>query len=153
LRHPQKGLRNSILSGGAVVGTVAATGGWLLDTAALVAGKKPTVSYQRQGAGLATWPYGREFEREADYVGLYALARAGIETTGVEELFTTFARESPSGTWLDLTHPSSPERWLAVRAAQTEIAEKKRDQLPLLPNGWKKQAPKKQDTDHDRTQR
>jgi beta-barrel assembly-enhancing protease len=137
LRHPQKSIRNSIVSGGAVVGTVAATGGWLLDTVSYLAGKKPTVSYQRQGAGLATWPYGRDFEREADYVGLYAMARAGLDVSGVEEIFTTFARESPSGTWLALTHPSSPERWLAVRATQAEIADKQEQGLPLLPNGWK----------------
>lgn len=140
MRHPQKGLRNSLVSGGAVAGAVAATGGWLLDSAASIIGKKPTVSYQRQGLGLATYPYGRDFEREADYVGLYALARAGIDIAGVEELFTTFARESPSGTWLNLTHPSSPERWLAVRATQAEIVAKQAQNAPLLPNGWKKRS-------------
>ncbi len=136
LRHPQKSIRNSLISGGAVLGTVAATAGWLADAASTVAGKRPTVSYQRRGAALATYPYGRDFEREADYVGLYALARAGIDTTGVEDLFTTFARESPSGTWLNLSHPSAPERWLEVRATQAEIDAKRKANLPLLPNGW-----------------
>jgi Zn-dependent protease with chaperone function len=136
LRHPQKSLRNSLISGGAVLGTVAATAGWIADTAVSATGKKPPVSYQSRGAALATYPYGRDFEREADYVGLYALTRAGIDTTGVENLFTTFARESPTGTWLSLSHPSSPERWLAVRATQEEIITKQRTGAPLLPNGW-----------------
>ncbi len=138
LRHPQKSVRNSVISGGAILGTLGATAGWIVDTTAALVGKKPPASYQRQGAALATWPYGKDFEREADYVGLYALARADIDINGVEELFTTFARESPSGTWLALSHPSAPERWLAVRATADEIKGKRQRGEVLLPSGWKR---------------
>jgi Zn-dependent protease with chaperone function len=136
LKHPQKSVRNSLVSGGAVLGTLAGAAGWIADTTATLAGKKPTASYQRRGAALATYPYGRDFEREADYVGLYMLARAGIDTSGVEELFSTFAQESPAGTWLNLSHPSSPERYLAARATQAEIKSKLARGDTLLPEGF-----------------
>jgi hypothetical protein len=136
LKHPKKSLRNSLISGGVVLGTVAGAAGWIADTTATLAGKKPAASYQRRGAALATYPYGKDFEREADYVGLYMLARAGIDTRGVEDLFNTFAQESPAGTWLNLSHPSSPERYLAARAAQEEIAVKLARGDMLLPEGF-----------------
>jgi Zn-dependent protease with chaperone function len=136
LKHPQKSIRNSLVSGGALLGTFAGAAGWIADTTATLAGKKPSASYQRRGAALATYPYGRDFEREADYVGLYMLARAEINTDGVEELFSTFARESPAGTWLNLSHPSSPERFLAARATQAEIKSKQARGEKLLPEGF-----------------
>jgi predicted Zn-dependent protease len=142
LRHPQKSIRNSLVSGGAILGTVAAMGGWAVDSVASVSGNKPPVSYQRRGAAMATYPYGRDFEREADYVGLYLMARAGIETDGTEELFTTFSRESPAGTWLSLSHPSTPERWLAARATQLEIKAKQSAGADLLPTGWQQRKKK-----------
>ncbi len=143
LRHPQKSVRNSIVSGGAVLGTVAASLGWVADQGAALIGAKPTVPYQRHGAGLASYPWGKDFEREADYVGLYFLARSGIDIIGVEDLFATFARESPAGTWLGLTHPESAHRKLAAQATITEINEKRAARKVLLPEGWKINPPKK----------
>jgi Zn-dependent protease with chaperone function len=136
LRHPQKSVRNSLVSGGAVLGTFAASLGWVADQSAALVGAKPTVPYQRRGAGLASYPWGKDFEREADYVGLYLLARSGVDVAGVEDLFTTFARESPSGTWLGLTHPESANRKLSAIATLAEIKEKRAAGKPLLPEGW-----------------
>jgi hypothetical protein len=146
LRHPQKSVRNSIVSGGAVLGTVAASLGWVADQGAALIGAKPTVPYQRHGAGLASYPWGKDFEREADYVGLYFLARSGVDIIGVEDLFATFARESPAGTWLGLTHPESAYRKLAAQATIAEIKNKRAAGKVLLPEGWKPNPPKKAET-------
>jgi Zn-dependent protease with chaperone function len=136
LRHPQKSARNSIISGGAVLGALAGTAGWIADQGASIIGKKPTVPYQVHGTALAGYPWGKDFEREADYVGLYLLARSGVDLSGVEDLFATFARESPTGTWLGLTHPESANRKLAALATISEINAKTLAGKPLLPEGW-----------------
>jgi Zn-dependent protease with chaperone function len=140
LRHPQKSIRNSVISGGVILGAVAGTAGWIADQGANIIGKKPTVPYHVHGAALAVYPWGKDFEREADYVGLYLLARSDVDLTGVEDLFATFARESPTGTWLGLTHPESANRKLAALATISEIKAKKLAGKPLLPEGWPKPA-------------
>jgi predicted Zn-dependent protease len=136
LRHPEKSTRNAWLSGGVLVGAVAGSLGAAADTTARWLGRRPPVSYARNGSALATYPYGREFEREADYVGLYLAARAGVPVVQAEALFQRFAVEHPINTVHSLSHPVTPERLLAVRAAAAEIAARQAAGEPLIPNGW-----------------
>ncbi len=139
MRHPQKMVRNAAISGGWLLGPVAAELGWILDEGSDVIGQKPPVSFESRGIQLTTWPYGKSFEREADYVGMYLLARSGADLAEVETLFSTFATEHPGNTWVGLSHPTTPERLLTVKATRIEIEDKRKAGKALLPEGWQGQ--------------
>lgn len=141
LRHPQRAAQASILSGGAVLGAVAGALGTAADAAARWAGQRPPVSYGRLGQALATYPYARDFEREADYVGLYLAARAGVAPNAAESVFRRFALERPANTHVGVSHPISPERLSAVRMTAREIEAKRAQGAALLPEGWPGVAP------------
>ena len=78
--------------------------------------------------------YTRPFESEADYVGLYYLARAGYSPEGVEKFWQRLATVAPKSINRAKTHPTFPERYLLIRAARDEILEKTKAGDPLLPN-------------------
>ena len=132
LKHPGKYKRNAVVSGGILYGPPLYLGGRLLDMGLKAAGSKKKVSLANKALATAI-PYGDAFEAEADYVGLYMLARAGgnIEEGGA--IFRLFANESPGSTWLKYTHPLTPERVEAARLTAEEINAKREAGLPLLP--------------------
>lgn len=74
----------------------------------------------------------QSLEREADYVGLYMLARAGIEMTCAKDKWLRFAIERPPGD-IASTHPSNLERHFNLMAAWKEIQEKIEKGMPLVP--------------------
>ncbi|MEM1410255.1 MAG: hypothetical protein AAGG79_05865, partial [Pseudomonadota bacterium] len=76
------------------------------------------------------------FEREADYVGLYMHVRAGGVTDDLPAVFQMFSNLSARQTWLEVTHPVTPERQLRLMAAAKEINAKQSAGDPLLPEGW-----------------
>lgn len=74
-----------------------------------------------------------QFEMEADYAGLYIAARAGYDVSNAAEIWRRLEAEYPStadGGW---THPSSEERYEAMRRTAEEIAAKRADDQPLIP--------------------
>jgi len=85
------------------------------------------------GANLGALSYSKTYEREADYVAMYVLARAGY---GLREAYTMWQRMSTisnaSGTFLD-THPAFAERLALLRATNDEIAAKLRTGQPVVP--------------------
>ena len=67
--------------------------------------------------------FSRDFEREADYVGLHYVARAGYDMTAAPALWERVATQLPRSAaipWLT-THPSDPERMLRLQKAVEEI--------------------------------
>jgi len=78
--------------------------------------------------------YTRPFESEADYVGLYYLVRAGYNPDNVESIWRRMASINPRSVARAKTHPTFPDRFLRIRAAQDEIKAKKLAGLPLIPN-------------------
>ncbi len=78
--------------------------------------------------------YTRPFESEADYVGLYYMVRAGYSPRGVEGFWQRLSSVAPKSIHLAKTHPTFPERYLRIRAAQDEIARKQNTGATLLPN-------------------
>lgn len=142
LKHPRKAVINSAISGGWLLGTVAGTGGWLVDNVRDLIGNAGPVSYRSLGVQLAGWPYARTFEREADYVALYLMARSGGDIGKVEALFNIFSKASPSSTWIGISHPVTPQRIVAVRAARLEIEAKRARGAPLLPEGLAQDMPR-----------
>lgn len=81
----------------------------------------------------------RPFESEADYVGMYYLARAGFSLEGVEDFWRRLGIISPKSIVRAKTHPVTPERLLSIRATADEINQKKQTGGKLVPNYLKDQ--------------
>ena len=75
----------------------------------------------------------KPYEVEADYIALYLLANAGIDSTGVENLWRRLATEDISRIGWILTHPSTPERFIQLRKTREEIETKQQRNEELLP--------------------
>jgi len=91
--------------------------------------------FQGVGAGIAS----AGNEAEADYVGLYLMARAGYPVLDAAALWRRMAVEDPGsidGRFM-ASHPSTPERFLAIEQAAREIELKRQLGLPLLPGDVK----------------
>ena len=83
--------------------------------------------------GFAT-RYTRGFESEADYVGLYYAARAGYDMQNVEDIWRRLGTRHPRNIGRAKTHPTTPDRFLRLKAAYDEIQSKRAAGQPLLPN-------------------
>ena len=115
--HVEKKTNNSIL-------------GAILDIAAGSAGVNTEGLFGSIGARM----YSQEFEKEADYVGLYILSRAEIDSSNIENFWRKLAIESPGSTInYNSTHPTSPERWATIKETREEIYSKILNNLPLIP--------------------
>lgn len=74
-------------------------------------------------------------EREADYVSMYLLAKAGFSTENRAELWRNLADEvSFTGSFFK-THPYSPERYLLLTKTHEEIETKRSNNEDLIPTG------------------
>lgn len=105
--------------------------GTIVDLAALSVG---VVTGNAVGAAAA---YSRapSFESEADYVGLYIMARSGQPIDDAANFWRRIAAIDPKGIQKRLlaTHPASPERFVALEDTIKEINFKKAQGLPLDP--------------------
>ena len=101
------------------------------------------------GATISSLHHSQGFENEADYIGLYHTARAGYDITNAADLWRWFAANTPGAIGLRAgsTHPSSVERYLNVDAAVAEIARKKSEGLPLVPDEGRRQALSESESD------
>lgn len=91
----------------------------------------------RNIAGLI---YSKEFEAEADYVGMYLYARAGYSIEEPQELWRIMGSKVSKGStfstkknWMR-THPSTPDRFVAMDETINEIKAKQAANEELLPN-------------------
>jgi Zn-dependent protease with chaperone function len=84
----------------------------------------------------ARFTFSKEFEVEADYVGLYIAARAGTDLSSAGKFWQRLgSRPERSGApSFAITHPSSPERLLAFTRTLVEIASKKERGETLMPS-------------------
>jgi hypothetical protein len=85
-----------------------------------------------------TQAWSAPFEREADYVGLYLLARAGGNITAAAPFWRRMAAEHGMDNvalpaHVIRTHPDAPERFSALKATEAEIREKARKGVPIMP--------------------
>ncbi len=104
--------------------------GAVVDIAAEIQG----LNTQGFFADLTGKAYSQAFEAEADYVGLYILARTGVDLDGASYFWRRMAVESPAN--IDshsASHPATAERFLALEKTIAEIREKKVAGSPLNP--------------------
>lgn len=99
-------------------------------------------THSRESAQLTAptaFSYSKEFESEADYVGVYIASRAGYDLSRMEQFWTRIARQRPAGnaSAYATTHPSYPERVLAFESTLREIAQLRQRGEDLSPNKTK----------------
>lgn len=108
-------------------------GGMALDILAAAAGVNTQGAFTR-AAGQAGQAFASpEFEAEADYVGLYYVARAGYDISTAEDFWRKMSVEAPRAIAVTTTHPANASRYLALAATRREIEGKRGAQLALLP--------------------
>ncbi len=86
------------------------------------------------GAEIGALTYGSDFEREADYIGLYVMARAGYDIKKAPFLWRRMSIEDEGGIYISTTHPSNPERFVALQKTIDEIEFKRANHIELLPD-------------------
>lgn len=98
-------------------------GGILGVSVAVLTGVDMSGSLANMGANA----FSQEFEAEADYFGTYYAARAGYNTSNVNEFWREMAVKYPTSIHLaGSTHPSSAKRFVAIKHTAAEITAKKR---------------------------
>ncbi|MEC9236196.1 MAG: M48 family metallopeptidase, partial [Pseudomonadota bacterium] len=75
-----------------------------------------------------------DFEREADYIGMYFAERAGYDTSNAIGLWRKMAVEF-SGSSIERrnTHPATAERFVYLQKTHDEIKAKRQNNQPLIP--------------------
>jgi predicted Zn-dependent protease len=108
--------------------------GTLVDIAAQSQGVDTGGQIGQLGAQQALLKYSSAFENEADYVGLYILARAGYKIEDAPGFWRQMSLQVPQAVYATGTHPNNPSRTLAMQNGVKEIQAKKAAKQPLLPN-------------------
>lgn len=105
--------------------------GSIFDLLAAAAGVNTQGAFGKVGAAA----YSQDFEAEADYVGLYMMALAGMDITNAPRFWRRMAAAHPGSIRASLaaTHPATPERLLALEKTVEEINLKKAKGLALTP--------------------
>lgn len=126
LSHVQKQQQN--MMAGAAIG---------LGIEAILAGATGTQmsgDITKSAASMGGLTYSQEFEREADYVGLYILANAGYDLQAGPRVARRIARQDPRAIRYASSHPSSADRAASLQATIQEIEQKERSGQELVPN-------------------
>ena len=91
--------------------------------------------YSKSGADIGAVAFSQAFELEADYIGLYILARAGWPTENAAAFWRKMAERDPdkSNSFAG-THPPTSHRYLLLSKTHTEIKKKKVAGDLLMPN-------------------
>ena len=119
----------------------------VLDIAAAAAGVNTQGGFTRLGAQAGAGTYSVEYEREADYVGLYLLANAGFDETKAPILWRRMAIQNPNAIAHRGTHPTTPERFVALEKSVEEIAGKRISNQRLMPEMKSHAAPAAPDSE------
>ncbi len=98
---------------------------------AVVGGGWGQVISQGSQFGLGTWllKYSREYEKQADLLGVQIMARAGYDPRDLGRMFETIQKESGRGApqWMS-SHPDPGNRtaYIAAEASQLQIARREK---------------------------
>lgn len=90
-------------------------------------------TYAGRGAELGARAFSQDFEREADYMGLYLLENAGIRTEDAANFWRRMALEHQDSIVYGASHPSTAERFVNLRNTTAEIRAKQEAGEPLIP--------------------
>ena len=107
--------------------------GAVVDALAGASGVNTYGAATELGAVMGARSFSQDFEREADYVGLYLLANADINTEQAANFWRRMAVESAGNILYARSHPTSAERFVNLTSAAAEITSKQLSGEPLLP--------------------
>jgi hypothetical protein len=113
--------------------TVGAVGGVTIDVLLGTGSTTFADSLSKLGWAIGTGAGSVEFEREADYVGLYFMALGGYDIGNAPNFWRRMAEVDPKIITMSSSHPTSPERYVAMANAVQEIQEKAQAGLPQKP--------------------
>jgi hypothetical protein len=115
--------------------TAGAGAGLVFDIAAAIFGANTGGAFSKLGGQTGQTAFSKDMEREADYVGMYILARSGYEYENAPNIFRKLAYTEPGmiETKYATSHPSTAERLVALEKAAEEIKTKTARGLPLMP--------------------
>jgi len=111
MRHIQARQQNAALGG---------SSGVVLDISAPTKG----VNVAGVAASAGSLVFSPDFEREADYVGMYILARAGWPAEKAAGLWRRVAEQSPGDIQYASTHPTTPDRIARLEQVSAEVAQR-----------------------------
>jgi len=124
MKHIDAKKKNAVLGG--ILGLV-------LDIAAAAGGVNTNGDFTRMASNVGAGAYSVEFEQEADYVGLYFMAQAGYKIDDAPNFWRRMATSNSASISMKSSHPTHPERFLALETAVKEIKEKIANNQPLKP--------------------
>lgn len=124
MHHMQAKKKNSLF--GALIGALG-------DIAMAAQGLNTGGYYTTKGARAGAMSFSQDFEREADYVGLYSMALADMSLTSAPNFWRHMAKADPKSIGLAYTHPTSAERFVRMEQAIGEIDHKLAEHLALRP--------------------
>jgi beta-barrel assembly-enhancing protease len=124
MKHIDAKQKNAIIGG--IIGL-------LFDIAAAGAGVNTNGDFTRLGAGLTGNAYSVEFEQEADYVGLYFMQKAGYNIENAAGFWRRMAVNNSQAITMKSSHPTTPQRFVAIEATVSEIKTKIANGEPLTP--------------------
>lgn len=107
--------------------------GTVLDVLAAAGGVSTGGYFGQTGASA----YSQDFEREADYVGLYYLARVGRPLEEAMAMYRVLSAETGGAgikSSYNASHPGTAERFVRMQATIKEIEAKRAAGQPLVPN-------------------
>lgn len=108
-------------------------GGLLVDLVFAAGGVDTQGAFAKAGGEIGGQAYSQEFETEADYVGMYYLARAGYRMDNVEGFWRRMAAEDPKQIKFGYSHPTTPVRSLNLSKAREEIEAKRSSGAAVAP--------------------
>ncbi len=123
--HISSTTRNIVL--GSIVGMV-------LDGIAATQGVNTGSTFGNLGINMGQLSYSKTFEKEADYVGLYVTSLSGYSIDNAQDFWRRMSVSNIASIYEGTTHPSTPERYIALRKTITEIKSKKQSGETLAPN-------------------
>ena len=118
-----------IMRGNMLIGTIL---GGLLDIAAASGGVYTGGAISSAGMEAGRLAKSAELEAEADYIGLYMLHNAGFDISGGADFWRRMGAEGGS-LYASSTHPTTPQRFIAMRKTIAEIQGKAARGEPTLP--------------------
>lgn len=121
---------NNAMKANATMGAIL---GLVVDVAMARQGINTGGQYTNEFAKLGAMVYSQDFEREADYVGLYILAGANRPIANSPNLWRRMAQESPTEIKFASSHPTTAERFVRLEQWRAEIQSKLALGAPLRP--------------------
>jgi len=124
MKHIDAKKKNAVLGG--IVGL-------LLDVAAAAGGVNTNGDFTRMASNVGGGAFSVEFEQEADYVGLYFMATAGYKIDDAPNFWRRMATSNSQSITMKSSHPTAPERFIALETTVKEIKGKIENKQPLKP--------------------